>query len=329
MHSVTAKLLYITKRARPDIETGVAFLTTIVSKSTEEDWKKLKRIITFLKYTIDDVRIIGAKGLDKIYTWVDAAYAVHGDMRSQTGGTMSYGYGMIHCKSSKQKLNTKSSTESELVGASEYVPYNLWSLQFMTYQGYKPTRNVLFQDNMSTIKMLKNGRDSCTGNSRHIDIRHFFVKDRVDKKEIEVEYCPTELMIADYFTKPLQGGLFKLFRALIMGYSHVDDILKEIDIAAKERVEKMKLMPDISISSKKKCVRFADTNNGHGGTVGAKMTLPKHTQDSPGISYADAVKSGSGELPDKEEKENKKSAHQLEALRAKNEEKAFHKKIET
>ena len=304
-HSVTAKLLYITKRARPDIETGVAFMTTRVSRSTEQDWKKLKRIITFLKYTIDDVRIIGAKGMDKIYTWVDAAFAVHGDMRSQTGGAMSFGYGMIHCKSSKQKLNTKSSTESELVGTSEYVPYNLWVLLFMTAQGYKPTKNVLFQDNMSTIKMLKNGRDSCTGNSRHIDIRHFFVKDRVDKKEIEVEHCPTELMIADYFTKPLQGSLFKLFRDLIMGYKHIEDILKEIAIAAKERVEKSQNVAVKSITSKNAHVRFAGEKIAHSarGAQGEKILRRTDT------SYVNAVKYGQAA---------RKTTFQLEPLRRKN-----------
>ena len=73
-HSVIAKLLYITKRARPDIETTVAFLCTRGSCSTTEDWKKLRRVLGFLKNTIDDVRIIGASSLQELYTWIDAAY---------------------------------------------------------------------------------------------------------------------------------------------------------------------------------------------------------------------------------------------------------------
>ena len=89
-------MLYITKRARPDIETAVAFLCTRVSKSTHADWLKLKRVLGFLKKNIDDVRIIGASSLLELYTWIDAAYGVHDDMKSHTGGTMPLGTGVIH-----------------------------------------------------------------------------------------------------------------------------------------------------------------------------------------------------------------------------------------
>jgi hypothetical protein len=157
-------------------------------------------------------------------------------MRSQTGGAMSFGVGVIHCKTTRQKLNTKSSTESELVGVSDYLPYNIWMTLFLKCQGITLYKNILYQDNQSAMKMEKNGRDSCTGNSRHIDIRYFFVKDRVDKKEIEILYCPTEQMLADYFTKPLQGSLFRKFRRVIMGYDPIS-ILKEFPSSKmKERV---------------------------------------------------------------------------------------------
>ena len=135
-HSIVAKLLYISKRARPDIEVAVAYLCTRVSKSTDDDWKKLKRVLGFLKGTIDDIRVIGVNSMKDLYTWVDASYAVHEDMRSQTGGVMSFGHGILHHKSFVQKLNTKSSTEAELVGTSEYVPYNIWMKKILHEQGY-------------------------------------------------------------------------------------------------------------------------------------------------------------------------------------------------
>ena len=141
-------------------------------------------------------------------------------MRSHTGGAMTLGWGTIHTKSTKQKLNTKSSTEAELVGMSDYVPYNIWMVNFMKEQGYSLSKNIIMQDNQSAIRMEKNGRNSCTGNSRHIDIRYFFVKDRIDKNEFKIEYCPTENMQADFFTKALQGSLFKKFKDVIMGYKH-------------------------------------------------------------------------------------------------------------
>ena len=91
--------------------------------------------------------------MQDFYTWVDASYAVHEDMRSQTGGVMSFGHGILHHKASVQKLNIKSSTEAELVGTSEYVPYNIWMKKNLHEQGYDIKDNVLFQDNQSSIKM--------------------------------------------------------------------------------------------------------------------------------------------------------------------------------
>ena len=123
-----------------------------MSKSTDDDWKKLKRVLSFLKGTIDDIRVIGADSMQDLYTWVDASYAVHEDMRSQTGGVMSFGHGILHHKSSVQNLNTKSSTEAELVCTSEYVPYNIWTKIFLHEQGYDIKDNVLFQYNQSSIK---------------------------------------------------------------------------------------------------------------------------------------------------------------------------------
>ena len=96
---------------------------------------------------------------------------------------MSLGWGLVHAKATKQKLNSKSSTETEVIAVSEYVPYKIWLINFMEAQRYKFKDKVLFQDNMSAMKMERNGRNSCTGNSRQISIRYFFVKDRLDKKE--------------------------------------------------------------------------------------------------------------------------------------------------
>ena len=97
-----------------------------------------------MKCTIDDVRVICASSLTNIYTWIDAVYAVNPDMRSQIGGAMSLGVGVLHAKRNKQKLKVKSSTETELVDTSEYIPYNLLLLMFMNMQGYTIENNVLY-----------------------------------------------------------------------------------------------------------------------------------------------------------------------------------------
>ena len=78
------------------------------------------------------------------------------------------GYGIINGKSWKQKINVKSSKELEIVGTCEYIPYNIWMVLFLDEKGSEMKNNIVYQDNKSTIQMLKNGRNSCTRNSRHI-----------------------------------------------------------------------------------------------------------------------------------------------------------------
>jgi KUP system potassium uptake protein len=177
--------------------------------------------------------ILGADSLAELKLWVDAAYAVHDDMKSHTGGATSLGRGAIMCKATKQKLNTKSSTEAEGVGSSDYLPNTIWARMFLAKQGYELTE----QDNQSAIRLEKNGRASCGQKSRHIDICYFFMQDRFESKGISVVYCPTDEMLANFFTKLLQGSLFRKFRAVLLGHCHVNTLTKSPLPPSEERVE--------------------------------------------------------------------------------------------
>jgi hypothetical protein len=137
---------------------------------------------------------------------------------------MSLGKGGIYGASTRQKLVTKSSTEAELVGVSDVLPQVLWTRNFLTAQGYHIKDSVVYQDNKSAILLEENGRSSSSKRTRHIDIRYFFITDRIAGKEVTVEYCPTGDMVSDFFTKPLQGALFRKLRGIIMNVdSHVGD----------------------------------------------------------------------------------------------------------
>ena len=124
-HSIVAKLLWIAKRGRPDIELPISFLCTRVQSPDVDDWSNLERVLKFLYATINDERIIGALDLSTLFTYIDTSYGVHPNLRSHTGGTLSMGIGTVHNKSSKQKLNVKSSTAAEIVGGSDYLPYSI------------------------------------------------------------------------------------------------------------------------------------------------------------------------------------------------------------
>ena len=63
----------------------------------------------------------------------------------------------------------------------------------------------MYQDNQSAILLENNGKKSSSKRTRHINIRYYFITDRIKNGKLEIEYCPTDDMVADYFTKPLQG----------------------------------------------------------------------------------------------------------------------------
>ena len=117
-----------------------------------------------------------------------------------------------------------------------YVSYNIWFIMFMSEQGYVIENNVIYQDNQSEMCMEKNICNSSTRNSRHIYIWYFFVKDRIYKWETKVEYCPTNLMLADFFTKLLMGDMFGKLRSVIMGYTSIFELYLMLLQSIKEHV---------------------------------------------------------------------------------------------
>ena len=217
-HTVVAKGLFACKRARPDLHTAIAALCTRVKAPTTSDWKHLVRLLKFCNGTRGDKLILSADNLHVIKWYVDAAFAVHPDFKSHTGGVMTFGNGTVQSISRKQRLNTRSSTESELVGADDASVLILWTKLFMEAQGYDVEKNILNQDNKSSIKLENNGKRSSGQCTRAFNIRYFFLTDQVEKGNLSIEYCPTDEMIGDYMTKPLQGKLFKKFRDAIMGH---------------------------------------------------------------------------------------------------------------
>ena len=97
-------------RAWRDIQPATAFLTTRVRSPDEDDWGKVKRVLSYLKGTLHMPLILSADLLTLSRWWVDAAYPVHDDCRGHTGAGMSFGQGMALRYSWKHKINTKSST---------------------------------------------------------------------------------------------------------------------------------------------------------------------------------------------------------------------------
>jgi len=270
-HRVVSQLLYVSLRGRPDLLPTVSFLCTRVSTPTDQDQRKLRRLLEYVDATIDLHLTISAQELDTLYTFVDAAYGVHDDMKSQTGGVTTFGLGGVLCRASKQKINTKSSTEAELVGASDYLSHTIWVQNFLHAQGYPLRASFFEQDNESAIKLAKNGRASAGARSRHINIRYFWIKDRLASDNITLRHCDTESMLADFLTKPLQGSLFRKFRDVLLGYQPLSILGRTNLPRAVERVEVNPAEAPVAVS---KTVTWSDiVRRGSLSSIGSKRSL--------------------------------------------------------
>ena len=138
-HSVTVKCLFVSGRSRPDIVPTISYLSGRVREgvANKNDWVKCRRLVKYLDSTRDIHLILLYDGLSLAWWYVDASFTVHDDFKSQSGGAMMLleKGGAIASGSNKQKLNTRSSTESELVASDDFLPKILWTGKFMVAQG--------------------------------------------------------------------------------------------------------------------------------------------------------------------------------------------------
>ena len=181
---IVANIIWVAKRGRPEIEPDISFLCTRVTNSTVDYKEKFKCVLQSRKKGINDKRVMGEEKLSQLRTWVDATYRVQPNLNIHTSDGMSFGYGLVHYKSSKKELNEKRSTKAKVVWVIDYLPYTIWIFLFMESHGYEIKQNIKFQDNHNAIRTEKNGKKSCTGKYRHIYIRYLFVKDRVDSNNM-------------------------------------------------------------------------------------------------------------------------------------------------
>jgi hypothetical protein len=206
------------ERTRPDLCLPLAVLQTKMRNPNENDEQLLERCIAYLEGTQEKSMII-RKCEMKVYAYMDAAFAVHGNRVSHSGILFTLGkYGnSIMCKSIKQKTVATSSTEAELICIFDGLDYLLWIRNVLDYLGYPQGTTTIYQDNTSTITMAYMGRGSSGSRTRHIDIKYFHIKQFLDSKELEIDHLGRDNMTADFFASPRQGNVFRRFRGMIMG----------------------------------------------------------------------------------------------------------------
>ena len=208
--------MFAGKRTRPEILTMLSYLGSCVTAPSEADMQCLLHVFEYLKGTLD-LGLFFKPNSMQLYYWCDAAYGVHADMKGHTGMFAALGQGNapIVAKSTKQKLNTRSSTESELVALDDTLLHLLWLIQVIAFLGYPQSPVYVYQDNKSTMTVCNTG-NSKSGKLKHMAIRWHFIHSKITTKVIELVYISTQDMVADILTKPLTGKDFTRLRDLLL-----------------------------------------------------------------------------------------------------------------
>lgn len=218
-HKVVAQLLYLCKRARPDIGLAVHYLCTRVKGPTNDDVLKLETILGYLKSTLHMTRIISKDDkMNKIEAYIDAAFAAHQDGMGQSGGAIMMGSTLLEPITRKQKCAAKDSTEAELVALSELHLDVLWHQEWFEHQGYRLQIPTIYQDNTSTITLITKGGGKMR--NKNMRAKQAVILEGYHNKDYDIKYIKTEDMLADVNTKAITGFKFHRFTRWLMGRIH-------------------------------------------------------------------------------------------------------------
>jgi hypothetical protein len=197
----------------------VAYLATRSSKPTEDDWQKLLRILRYLDGTRTEGIIFSSKVPFKPTPTIsaDASHHLHPEGHGRQGFFISNGSAPVAHRSSKIKMITRSSSESELCALEDASTYAVWYRLLLGELGVKLTTPItVFQDNKSTILMAIQG--ASFKRTKHLIGRRSYVRERIQAGDIELKYLKTTEMTADILTKPVQKAILqKLKKVLFIG----------------------------------------------------------------------------------------------------------------
>jgi hypothetical protein len=208
--SMIGSLLYLCA-SRPDIMLSVCFCARFQSNPKECHLRAVKRIMRYLVHT-SHLGLWYPKGSNfKLVGYSDADYAGCKIDRKSTSGTCQFlGKSLVSWASKKQNSVALSTAEAEYVAAAHCCAQLLWMRQTLKDYGYTLNRIPLLCDNESAIKIAENPCEH--SRTKHIDIRHHFLRDHNLKGDIEISHVRTNDQVADIFTKPLDEKRFCALR---------------------------------------------------------------------------------------------------------------------
>jgi len=218
--SDVAKLLYLAKRARPDILLPTIVISSRASKYNSDDKAKLDKIYKYLNMTKQLELNLSDRNVSNnltLYAYVDAAHGNYDDGKGQSAYGFTLGSGLFLVKSRKQKTVSKSSTGSEILAIDDCACESIHLMNILNGCGFTCNKCILFEDNVSAIKILRGGIEVMQ-KTKYMRIRVAHVKEMIEMGNIDLKHCPTEQMVVDILTKPILGSQFKVLRDVMIGY---------------------------------------------------------------------------------------------------------------
>ena len=126
--NLVAKIFFVSFRSRPNLKTALAFLTTRVRNTDRDEYKKLTRIIRYIREMQVMNLTLEAESMGTILWWINAAYSVNLDLKVHSGGMILLKESVADSKSSRHRINSRSSTESDIIGLYNNMPGVIWTL---------------------------------------------------------------------------------------------------------------------------------------------------------------------------------------------------------
>lgn len=204
--SIIGSLLYVTA-SRPDVMFSVCMCARYQSSPRESHLKACKRILRYLKSTQDVGLWYPKESSFELIGYSDSDYGGCKINRKSTSGTCQLlGKSLVSWSSKKQNSVALSTAEAEYISAGSCCAQLLWMKATLSDFGIKFKQVPLLCDNESAIKMTNNPVQHAR--TKHIDIRHHFIRDHQLKGDISIESVGTEDQLADIFTKPLDEKRF-------------------------------------------------------------------------------------------------------------------------
>ncbi|SGY16338.1 BQ5605_C012g06848 [Microbotryum silenes-dioicae] len=205
-------LQYAAHRARPDIVTSVRAAASKVSAPTQADWIAVKRIIRYLQGTVDWGLKFNHGGSTVFELYSDASWGDDMSTGKSIGAFVSILAGAaISWQSKQQSMVATSTTEAEILAASAAAKEAMWLRRLAAdLELEQPKATLIWEDNQAVIAIALNPAHH--GRTKHYNVHHFYIRERVTAGDIRIKYCKTGAMTADILTKPLARNLFELHR---------------------------------------------------------------------------------------------------------------------